>query len=490
MRKPTVLALVIGIVAAVAAVGIMPRAPRLAGQSTGDTALAADVRAAVPDAAGHRGLAVAVLENGLVRTAGLGDRDPAGRPVEPGTRFEIGSITKVMTGMLLARQATTGAVRPDEPVGTLLPALTGPAREVTLAELASHRSGLPRLAVDSPGDVVGTWWANVTGGNPYAGQDARWLVDAVGGERPGDGRGQVHYSNLGVALLGQALATRAGTSYPELLDRELLRPLGMTATVVATDADALPPARAEGTTAGGRPVEAWVGGGWAPAGVGPWSTAEDLARLLGATLAGTAPGADAATPRFTEDDRNRIGYGWFTTRYGDSEIVWHNGGTGGFRTYLGFERATGRGVVVLGNTDQGVEPIGLRLLGVPVQDADGDGPPLPVWITAGLAVVFTFLGGLSLLGATRRAPDRLTLATAVAWAVLYLGLGHRLGNWSVVPGWLWSIGAGLSATGIVLAAYRWRGLPPLAGAPPWRRLTSVAFSALLAILAVVIITRL
>ncbi|RLK23317.1 CubicO group peptidase (beta-lactamase class C family) [Micromonospora sp. M71_S20] len=488
MRKPTVLTLVVGLVAAVAAVGIMPRAPRLTGQSTGDTALAADVRAAVPDPEGHRGLAVAVLENGQVRTAGLGERDAAGRPVEPGTPFEIGSITKAMTGMLLARQAATGAVRPDEPVGTVLPALTGPAREATLAELASHRSGLPRLAVTSAGDLVGTWWANVTGGNPYAGRDARWLLDAAGGEEPGDGRGQVHYSNLGVALLGQALATRAGTSYPELLDRELLRPLGMTATVVATDAGALPPGRAEGSTAGGRAVDAWVGGGYAPAGVGPWSTAEDLARLLGATLAGTAPGADAATPRFTEDDRNRVGYGWFTTRYGDREIVWHNGATGGFHAYLGFERATGRGVVVLGNTDKGVESIGLRLLGLPARDADGDGPPLPVWIGAGLAVVLTFLGGLSLLGATRRAPDRLTLAPAVAWAVLYLALGHRLGDWSVVPGWFWPVGAGLSAAGIVLAAYRWRGLPPLAGAPPWRRLTSATFSALLAALALAILT--
>ncbi|MCL7458554.1 hypothetical protein ACIBVK_10850 [Micromonospora echinofusca] len=143
---------------------------------------------------------------------------------------------------------------------------------------------------------------------------------------------------------------------------------------------------------------------------------------------------------------------------------------------------------MLGNTDKGVEPIALRLLGVLARDADGNGPPLPVWITAGLAVVFTFPGGLSLLGAVRRAPDRLTLAPAVAWAVLYLGLGHRLGNWSVVPGRLWPLGVGLPAAGIVLAAYRWRGLPPLAGAPPWRRLTSAAFSALLAAPALVILT--
>ncbi|SCL53320.1 CubicO group peptidase, beta-lactamase class C family [Micromonospora citrea] len=483
MRKPVALTLVAALVGAVAAVGLMPRPPRLTGQSTGDAALAAAVRTAVPDPEGHRGLAVAVVEDGRVRAAGLGDRDSDGRPVEPGTPFEIGSVTKVMTGMLLARQVAAGHARPDEPVGAALPGLTGPAREVTLAELASHRSGLPRLAVTSAADMTRTWWANVTGGNPYAGQDAGWLVEAAGEEKPGDDRGRVRYSNLGMALLGQALAARAGTSYAELLDRELLRPLGMTATVVATDADVLPPGHAEGSTAGGRAADAWVGAGYAPAGIGPWSTAEDLARLVGATLAGTAPGADAATPRFTEDERNRIGYGWFTTRHGDREIVWHNGATGGFHAYVGFERATGRGVVVLGNTDKGVEPIGRRLLGVPAEEADAGGPPLPVWINAGLAVFFTFVGGWSLLAAARRAPDRLTLAPAVAWAALYLGLGHRLGNWSVVPAWIWPLGVGLSAAGIALAAYRWRGLPPLAGAPRWRRLASTAVSTGVALLA-------
>lgn len=72
-----------------------------------------------------------------------------------------------------------------------------------------------------------------------------------------------------------------------------------------------------------------------------------------------------ASARFDDEGDRRIGYGWFTTRYADREIVWHNGATSGFRAYVGFERATGRGVVVLGNTDKAVEPIGLRLLGVP-----------------------------------------------------------------------------------------------------------------------------
>ncbi|MGQ5264281.1 serine hydrolase domain-containing protein [Micromonospora sp. ZYX-F-536] len=485
MRRTAATALLVALLAGLVGVALMPRVPRLGPQVTGDRDLAAAARAAVSDPKGHRGLAVALVENGRIRTAGLGDRDGTGRPVETGTPFEIGSVAKVLTGMLLADQAAAGVVRPDDHLGDTWSTITGPARDVTLAELSSHRAGLPRLAPGSPLDWARILWSNVSGGNPY-GQD----VDQVraAGERvdPGDGRGEVHYSNLGPALLGQALAAKAGVAYPELLQTRLLRPLGMTATVVATGDGDLPSGRAHGSRAGGRPLDPWLGAGYAPAGVGPWSTAEDLARLLAATVAGTAPGADAATARFREDDDTRIGYGWFTTRHGDREIVWHNGATSGFRSYVGFERATGRAVVVLGNTDRGVEPIGLRLLGVPEEEAGAAAPVVPVWIGAGLAVAFTFLGGLSLFGTVRRRGlDRVTLVAAAVWALAYLGLGHRMGDWSVVPVWLWPVGAGLSAAGVALAATRWRALPAVDATVPWRRVLSVASSLAAATLAFV-----
>ncbi|WP_091084179.1 serine hydrolase domain-containing protein [Micromonospora nigra] len=343
MRMPTVLTVVAGLVAGLVGFALMPRAPRLGAQTTGDADLAGTVRAAVPDPQGHRGLAVALVEDGRVRVAGLGDRNPAGGPVEPGTAFEIGSVTKVMTGMLLADQAAAGVVRPDDPLGVTWPEMTGPARDVTLAELSSHRAGLPRLAFSTPLHWVRVLWANISGGNPYAGQDVAGIRAAGNDVEPGDGRGTVDYSNLGPSLLGHALAAKAGVAYPELLQRRLLAPLGMTATVIATDDGDLPAGRARGAKAGGGSLDPWVSSGYAPAGVGPWSTAEDLARLVGATLAGTAPGADAATARFDDEGHRRVGYGWFTTRYADREIVWHNGATSGFRSYVGFERATGRG---------------------------------------------------------------------------------------------------------------------------------------------------
>ncbi|MEV4808459.1 serine hydrolase domain-containing protein [Micromonospora avicenniae] len=481
MRKPTAITLAVGLVATAAGFLIAPAAPSLGGRHTGNAELAAATRAALDDGRGYRGLAVALVEPGRVRTAGLGDLAPGGPPVEPGTPFEIGSIAKTLTGMLLAQRATTGAVRPDDPLAVALPQVTGPTREVTLAELASHRSGLPRLA-SSPTDLLASAWANLTAGNPYARWDTDRMIDAASEESPGDGRGEVRYSNFGVALLGQALAAQAGTGYPELLDRELLRPLGMTRTVVATDPGRLPADRAVGAKLNGRPADPWLGGGYAPAGIGVWSTAEDLARLLVRLLAGTAPGADAATPRFIEDDHTRIGYGWFTSRHGDREVVWHNGGTGGFRSYLAIERATGRGVVVLGNTEHDVDRIGLHLLGVP-DDPTEDGPDVPLagWVGAALALGFSFLGGVSLLRAAGRMPDRVSLAGSAAWALTYLALGHRLGNWSLVPGWLWPLGFGLSVAALVVAARHWSTLPTIAGASARRGLASLAGSVLVAV---------
>ncbi|SCG75999.1 serine hydrolase domain-containing protein [Micromonospora coxensis] len=486
MRRPVIVAIVVGLVAAVAGLGVRPDVPRLTDQVTGDRALATAVRGVIDDPQGLRGLAVALVDGDGVRIAGLGDRNAAGDPVTAETPFEIGSIQKTLTGMLLAHRAEQGAVDPDGPIRTALPELTGPVGEVTYTELASHRSGLPRLAGTGVGQFLRTWWTGLTAGNPYAGQDVDWLLDAAAQEQPDDTRGQVHYSNLGMSLLGHALAAEAGTTYPALLERELLQPLGMTDTALVTEVDAPPAGHAAGTKAGGRSPELWRGAGYAPAGIGAWSTADDLAALVKAMLAGTAPGGAAATARFDDGDDSRIGYAWFTTRHGDRDIVWHNGATGGFSSYVGFDRVTGRGVVVLGNTDRGVEAIGRRLLGVPAQHAGDTGPGLEGWIGAGVAIVFAFFPAVAVLSTTRRAADRLTLVPAVAWAVLYLGLAHRLGDWSVVAGWLWSLGAGLTTAAAVHAAYTSRALPVIA-ANPRRRAVSVVASTIVAAVATIVI---
>lgn len=344
-----------------------PRAARLGTATTGDAALAASVRAAIGDPRGHRGLAVAVVENGTVRFAGLGDCGATGdTAVGPDTAFEIGSVTKALTGMLLADLVRDGTVRADEPLRALLPDVEFAEPDVadtTLAELASHRSGLPRVRITGVGQALGMNLRVLRGRDPYAGQDTRWLLSTVAGAKAAAGKPEISYSNYGMAVLGHALAERAGTPYPELVQRRILEPLGMNATGFHLDGAAPPEHRAYGTNAGGRTVDPWGASGYAPAGTGAWSTAADLARLVSAVLTQTAPGADAATPRFDETADRRVGYGWFTDRADGQEFTWHNGATSGFRSFVGFDRAAGRGVVVLGNTDRSVDQLGVRLLG-------------------------------------------------------------------------------------------------------------------------------
>ncbi|MET7419072.1 serine hydrolase domain-containing protein [Dactylosporangium sp. NPDC005555] len=483
MRNRIVAIVALALLAGVAALLAAPRPPHLAGAVTGDAALAAQLRAAAGDPDGYRGLAVALIGPGGVRTAGIGDRGDGG-PVTADTPFEIGSIAKAFTGMLLA----DSGVAPGERLRTLVPSVTGPAGDVTVDELSSHRSGLRSVPVTSVGQAARLYFANLGGGDPYAGQDRDWLLRTADGQRPGGGRGTMNYSNFGAAVLGQALAERAGVPYPRLLRDELLGPLGMSATTVSSDGTALPAGHASGSTASGRKVEPWRGAGWAPAGIGVWSTAADLARLVTAVHAGAAPGLDALTPRHTVDDRERVGHGWFTTRYDNATLTWHNGGTGGFRSYLAVDRGTGRGVVVLGNTDRDVDPIGRRLLGVtPPGPADPSRSLLKVLVTVGLSLIGAAGLFVSVRLAARGHIDRVRLATSVLWSAVMLLLAYRAGDWLAVPVVVWALGVAATVAALCPAVPSWRTLPLVTGRP-WLRWTGAVVSAAVAASAVVLVT--
>ena len=492
------------VAAAVAVVGgllaalIAPWPARLGDADSGDLALAAEVRAVIDDPGGYRGLAVARITDGQVRVAGLGDRTSGlagrdGEPVRPDTPFEIGSIGKTLTGMLLADQIAAGQVDGDTTLAEALPGqeFADPTvGEITLAELASHRSGLPRLPTVGATATLTMTLGALRGADPYAGLDVDRIRAALTRARVGDGRGEVHYSNFGAALLGIALAEQTDQaeqtgsvgeadagSYPALVERRLLDPLGMGDTGYALDGADPPAGAATGSTAGGRAADPWQGSGLAGAGIGLWSTAPDLARLVTALLDGSAPGADATQPRFTaDDDTRRIGYGWFTTTYDGRAITWHNGGTGGFRSYVGFDPATGDGVVVLGNTDKGVEPIGLALLGV-AGDSDAAGAgPLLIGVTVVLLLAAAATPAATAFGGRRRwlpVTDRLNVIGSASSALLYLLIGHLAGAWhDVWAGW-WAVAAGLAAGGVAAGVLRWRRLPVTGSGRPWLRWTGL-----------------
>lgn len=326
------------------------------------------------DASGSPGLGPATGDADLIRrvepllrAAGVRDRASVvdlrdGSTVEAhfgasrDTVYEIGSITKTMTGLLLAEVSTSGGLGAQTVLGSLLDLGTSPAAAVTLEELVSHRSGLPRLPSDAldSGDE-----AALQHRNPYLEDLATLLKQARGAKI--SGRGSFRYSNLGVALLGQALAAHAGVPYPELLGREVFGRFGMKQTTVPLTKDDLPLGASSGWSADGAPEEPWTLNSYAPAG-GVRSTPADMTRYAAALLDREFPLAWALDPRWDAEEGSQVGYAWMTDRVDGRDITWHNGGTGGFASMLALDRTRARAVLVVVNTAVAVDEIAIRVL--------------------------------------------------------------------------------------------------------------------------------
>ncbi|MFJ9949499.1 serine hydrolase domain-containing protein [Kitasatospora sp. NPDC091207] len=330
-------------------------------------------------AAQQVGVVVAGLAGGAVEIRGAGSTtaDRAGGTPGPRTLFDIGSVTKVFTSLALARLALAGTAGLDEPLADLLagalpPGASVPARRgtpIALRHLATHTSGLPRL----PAGMMLPALLRPNKPDPYRHCTDAVLLAGLGRTRlravPGRG---FRYSNLGAGLLGLALAHRAGTGYEDLVTREICEPLGLVDTVIAVDEERA--ARlAQGHSPGRRPVPGWQLAGLAGAG-GLRSTAADLVVLLRAQLAsGTdddSPLAPAiALTRQTTHKVNPFAWahlGWLGhrlhPRQGGHLQIWHNGGTGGFRSFVAFDPEKQVGVIALANTRRSVDPGGIALL--------------------------------------------------------------------------------------------------------------------------------
>jgi len=314
------------------------------------------------------GIAVAWVDADGVTflTAGKFDADDP-RPVTADTQFEIGSITKVFTGLLLAESERQGRVRLDDPVARyLLPpndAAQASLARITLRSLTTHSSGLPRLPSDFP------LLASV-GSNPYAKLTRADLVASLRADGPGARAGRLTcYSNFGVALLGEALGTAWGTSYADALRAQVLRPLGMEHTVIGAPG-AIPDAALAPGHARAKRSSGWEFDAYAPCGA-LRSSVRDLAKLLQAALGGESAPLHAALASATRRQRDctdlpgGIGYNWLLAGDEARPVVWHNGATGGYQSWLGFTPAGGgAGVVVLTNHAASVDGLGGALLGL------------------------------------------------------------------------------------------------------------------------------
>lgn len=309
------------------------------GEPTGDPTFVSEVENVLGSKHWHH-VAAAKIDGAEVTWGGVG--------ADKNTEFEIGSITKTFTAALFADAIERGEINEDTRLGDVWPDLQGKVAEVTLASIAMQRSGLPaHEPAPSFGDGVASFLANYVHTDPYRGTAA----DIAASLKSVDvGEKEPEYSNYGFAVLGQALAAVTDSSYAELVQDRITEPLGMRSTYVPESAEGL----VHGYTASGLPAAPWTMGGSAPAGA-IRSTTHDLSIWLRTTMDRTAPGAEAVEPREDFDESDRIGWAWFTTKDRRPNLTWHNGGTGGYRSFLGFDPQSQQGVIVLADSANWVD---------------------------------------------------------------------------------------------------------------------------------------
>ena len=295
------------------------------------------------------GVVAASLDGDRRSVTVYGQSDSANnRPLDGDTVFEIGSITKVFTALLFADMVLRGEVAPDDPAAKFLPgSVRMPEFEgapITLLDLATYTSGLPRMPSNfAPKDPK----------NPYIDYTAERLYDYLSNHKLGFKPGKHYeYANLGFGLLGHVLELRAGRSYEELVVSRICAPLGMDDTRI-TLTDSMQQRLARGHNMGLAPVANWDFSALAGAGA-LRSTANDLLKFLQMCLEpGDGPVAAAQKLALAERrpraDQRDVASGWFVaSRFGD-ELVWKDGGTGGYATFIGYSTKTRRNCILLSN---------------------------------------------------------------------------------------------------------------------------------------------
>jgi CubicO group peptidase (beta-lactamase class C family) len=264
------------------------------------------------------------------------------------TRFEIGSITKALSGMLLADSVQRGEISLDTVVADILPATAGiDFGSLTMKELCTHTSGLPRVARGTLASLRAALFAALQMA-PHRGLTVSDVLGQAARQTLAQ-RGEPRYSNLGGAVLGQILAISASCDYPSLLAERIFRPIGMDASAVATKKEKA----SLGWSMTGLPRLPWVLDGYAPAG-GVVSTIEDMARLAEALLGRSAPGLasmDRIEGVMTDRPNRASGMFWVIESVPgtDVTIIGHNGRTGGYSALLILLPHTRRAVIVLEN---------------------------------------------------------------------------------------------------------------------------------------------
>lgn len=281
-------------------------------------------------------------------------------PITKESVFEIGSISKTFTGILLADMVLKNEVDLDDELQQYLPkGISAPKRKgevIRLVHLTNHTSSLPRMPTNfSPSNP----------NNPYADYSEKQLYNFLATYKLSRDIGsEYEYSNYGVGLLGHVLAVKKGKSYEELMLQRISKPLRLKETGITLTPRMkrnLALGHREGVKVANWDLKILAGAGAIR------STAADMVKFLKYNMGVEKSPLDSAMKLSHANTRKKganpiVGLGWHTMSTDKGDLVSHNGGTGGYSSFIGFLKESKKGVVVLSNSNASVDDIGLHLL--------------------------------------------------------------------------------------------------------------------------------
>lgn len=352
-------------------------------QFPSDSAITARVRSIVETTA-LVGVVVGILEaDGTRRFVAHGTPGPDAPPLDSRSLFEIGSVNKTFTSALLAEMVQRGEVHLDDPVAKFLPAGTRlPARgerQITLLDLATHHSALPRVADHTPANPA----------NPYADVTADALYRFLAThELRRDIGAQYEYSNLGFGLLGHALGRAGASDYHTLLRERVITPLGLQSTTPQPTGE-LASRVVKGHNPEGQVVSQWDAPDAIAGAGGLRSSAEDMLTWIAAHIDPPRMPLQRAlrethVKRADQNAQLGVGLAWTLLTVRGNQVVSHTGRTGGFGTFVGFIPERRVGIVVLTNSsaaENALLQLALELLA-----------PLPAAIAVDAALLAQYVG--------------------------------------------------------------------------------------------------
>ncbi len=304
------------------------------------------------------GLVIGVYKNDRTFIKGYGSvaRETNVAPT-PSTIFEIASITKLFTASTLQALSDKGVLQLDSTLGDLMgnAAFSPSVKKVTLRQLATHRSGFPAF----PDEYLKKHPDTDNISRDFTTNDIYAYLGNPNGKQE---LGRFEYSNFGAGLLGHVLANSTKKNYEDMITDTLLKPLGMTNTFV-TIKDGHAKNIAQGYSMSGNPAKLldWSGGALDGAG-SLKSTAHDMMLFIKTNVDESESPVSKSLQKTHEpqfDGETAIGWmlpGFIDRFVGNQSVLWHNGLTPGYASYIAIDTQNKAGLIILSNK---ATPVGM-----------------------------------------------------------------------------------------------------------------------------------